>query len=136
MQDPSAAVAIQCLFDGAYHRGTAPLAPGRAIKYTTASPTTGIAENPGRAAQSLRIGAWPNPFTSLVRLSVPAGRVRQAAIFDNCGRLVRTLERAGERGDYAWNGASTDGTAMAPGVYFFHVTTDAGEDWTKLVLSR
>jgi len=132
LQDPAMAIAIQCLLDGSYHRGTAPLVAGRAIKYTSASPTVGIEEQPP-VSRALSVSAWPNPFRSAVSLSLGVCGLRNCAlrVFDNSGRVVRTL--AGPKA--TWDGRDDLGRTVAPGIYFVRAASgDKAE--TKLVLTR
>jgi hypothetical protein len=133
IQDPSMTIAIQCLFDGIYHRGAAPLVPGRAIKYTTVDPSIGIAEQPGRVvARAIR--AWPNPFTNSVRFDLnPRGiesSTPSVSIFDNSGRHVRTLTGT------TWDGRDQAGKLLSPGIYFCRIGSGNTEFETKLVLTR
>jgi hypothetical protein len=135
LQDQTMAIGIQCLMDGAYHRGTSQLAPGSAIRFTDAAPSTAVSEHPGMTA-ARAVLAWPNPFSSSVRLSAPSGSHVRAAIYDNCGRLIRVLNRTGRGNEYVWDGLSANGRSVAPGVYFFRAASGTDETWTKLVLSR
>jgi hypothetical protein len=135
LQDQTMAVGIQCLMDGAYHRGTSQLAPGSAIRFTDATPSTAVSQQPGMTS-ARSIVAWPNPFSGSVRLSAPAGSHLRAAIYDNCGRLVRTLNRTGRASEYVWDGLSDNGRSVAPGIYFFRVAAGTDRTWTKLVLTR
>jgi hypothetical protein len=135
LQDQAMAIGIQCLMDGVYHRGTSQLAPGSAIRFTAATPSTAVSEQPGTTtARSVR--AWPNPFSGSVRLSAPSGSHVKAAIYDNCGRLVRILNRTGRGNEYVWDGLSDNGRSVAPGIYFFRAATGGNDVWTKLVLTR
>ncbi len=142
-QDPTRAIAIQCLFDGSYRRGVAPLAPGRAIKYTPVDPVTGLAELPPARLPSsgASVRAWPNPFTDKVTLGCElAGPATvDLRVYDNNGRLVRTLARdepVTRRGRFAWDGRDEAGTHLAPGIYFCRLSSDDGEAWGKVVLSH
>jgi hypothetical protein len=136
LQDQTMAIGIQCLLDGTYHRGTDQLAPGSAILFTDVTPSTAL--NEGRMANGeLRaVRAWPNPFSGSVRLSAPSGSHVRAAIYDNCGRLVRTLNRTGRASEYVWDGSSDNGRSVAPGIYFFRAASGKENAWTKLVLTR
>ncbi|MEO0085038.1 MAG: T9SS type A sorting domain-containing protein [candidate division WOR-3 bacterium] len=132
IQDPSATIAIQCLFDNSYHRGTAPLQPGRAIKYCDLEPQTGLAENANPIPGLHRtLIASPNPFRTSVALSLPGISATQARIYDNSGRLVRTLTGNSR---WNWDGRDEVGRRIAFGVYFCRVTTETGEARIKLIL--
>ncbi len=133
IQDPSMTVAIQCLFDGSYHRGMAQLVPGRAIKYTTADPSSGIAETPATVVRAA-VRAWPNPFSTAVRFDLsprlPETSTPLLSIFDNSGRHVRTLTGS------SWDGRDQLGQLVSPGIYFCRVGSGDQQSEVKLVLTR
>ncbi|MFO7651976.1 MAG: FlgD immunoglobulin-like domain containing protein, partial [bacterium] len=139
-QDPARASFIQVLFDGAYHRGASTMAAGRAIKYTTDAPTTGLAEpGIGSAARFDRLAVAPNPVRSgaMVRFGVrQAGNVR-LAVFDRAGRAVRTLANgpmtAGQH-SVRWDGRDDSGRTLAQGVYFLRLDTGTERTSLKAVL--
>jgi hypothetical protein len=142
-QDPTRTIAIQCLFDGAYNRGTASIVAGRAIKYTTDGPVTGIADPTAGARVPTRLGltASPNPFRSAAsaRLNLPvAGRVR-VAVYDVSGRVVRTLvddEMQAGSHSLRWDGRDEGGRRVANGTYLFKAETGAGVVTAKTVQLR
>ncbi|MFO7651239.1 MAG: C25 family cysteine peptidase [bacterium] len=142
-QDPTRTIAIQCLFDGAYNRGTASIVAGRAIKYTTDGPVTGIADPTAGARVPTRLGltASPNPFRSAAsaRLNLPvAGRVR-VAVYDVSGRVVRTLvngEMPAGTHSLRWDGRDEGGRRVANGTYLFKAETGAGVVTAKTVQLR
>jgi hypothetical protein len=137
LQDNTFGIGIECLFDAVYHRGTATLAPGRAIKFTPAEPLLGIAQKPGvRMVRGLSVSALPNPFRSSVNLSVDLNSSGPVLfdIFDNAGRLVRKLHST--CGSTTWDGRDEAGNAVVPGVYFYRASTADREASGKLILSR
>jgi len=130
IQDPSQTIAIQCLLDGTYHRGAAPLAPGRAIKFTTCDPTA-ITEEPNRGLPGPVLRAYPNPFVHSVVLTASGIGTATARIYDNTGRLIRTLTGTGR---WAWDGRDEAGRLLATGVYFCRIAGDRYKTGIKLVL--
>ncbi len=132
VQDPSQTYAIQCLFDGTYHRGTAPLAPGRAIKYTPAAPTA-ICETPAAYQPGLTLRALPNPARGVVRLVAPVSGSMLLAIYDGSGRLVRTLSG---NGNWVWDGKDLSGRPVPGGIYFARLNGADRQIETKLVINR
>jgi hypothetical protein len=142
-QDPGRTIAIQCLFDGSYNRGSAPIVAGRAIKYTTDGPIVGITDPTAGARVPTRLGlaASPNPFRSAasVRLNLPvSGRVR-VLVYDVAGRAVRTLvDDEMLAGSYAlrWDGRDENGRRVANGTYLFKAETGAGVVTAKTVQLR
>lgn len=144
IQDPTLSIAIQYVYDGAYHRAASRLEIGRAIKYTTAEPTTGIAAErpemlPTSGALAARVS--PNPFSQTTLLAVtPAGpQVVDLQVFDNAGRLVRTLTRhqplVAPTG-FRWDGRDDQGRAVAAGIYFFRLGSELAESWSKVIVTR
>jgi hypothetical protein len=137
IQDNTFSIGIQCLFDAAYHRGTAPLAAGRAIKFTPVEPLLGIAQEPGvRTTRGLSVSALPNPFRGSVNLSVDLNTSGPVLfdIYDNAGRLVRKLHSSNN--STTWDGRNETGNAVVPGVYFYRAATADREAGGKLILSR
>jgi hypothetical protein len=142
IQDATQAIGINCLADGNYHRGCAPLAPGRAIKYTTDLPL-GIADDAGSLAALAGAGfrAYPNPFrgTGFVAWSVATeGRVT-LKVYDPAGRVVRNLVDAAQKpGHYqiTWDGKANDGRTVATGIYFLKLETSSGVREQKVVVTR
>jgi hypothetical protein len=140
IQDMSMTTGIGCLYNGTYHRASAPIAANRAIKFTTASPT-GVAEyRPAATAPSVR--AWPNPFSgsTTIRLSGPSLLTPSSSllVLDASGRLVRTLSASSaERGasSVTWDGRNQSGARVEPGVYFVKRGNSPGSG-LKLVLTR
>jgi hypothetical protein len=140
MQDPSLTVAIQCLFDGAYHRGTAPLAARRAIKYSSGTPTTGVDDNlRHELGRGLDVSVWPNPFPEQVSFQVGANRGTpvRIGVYDNNGRLVRNLDATGNGlTSLTWDGRDELGRSVVPGVYFYRVSAAGRTGSGKLILAR
>jgi flagellar hook assembly protein FlgD len=69
---------------------------------------------------------FPNPFSSSTRFAfnAPAADRVSLGVFDVEGRLVNSfsnLELREGLGDLLWNGTSSDGTAVPPGVYFVRI---------------
>ncbi len=136
-QDHTKTTYIQALFDGSYHRGSALIEAGRAIKFTTAGPVTGLAEGDLTPAGIGRAGfaVWPNPVRD--RAWVRFGLRREArvnlAVYDLSGRQVRSLVRTSLKpGNYSidWDGKDAHGRTLAHGVYFVRLDTD-GEQLVK-----
>ena len=139
MQEPS--TWIQLLLDGAYHRASAPIAAGRAIKFTTQFGNgieEGAAAKPGSV---LSLVAAPTIASGdiNIKVSVPhAGRTR-LAVYDAQGRLVRTLAATSSllpATSLAWNGSDAYGRRLPPGVYVIRLELDGASVGHKVVLSR
>jgi hypothetical protein len=141
LQDPGMTIAIQCLYNGAYHRAASQIVPGRAVRYVTDSIVTGIAE-PGISGLESRasLGFSPNPFRdrTQLRLSLPqSGRVR-LTVHDVTGRRIRTLLDSDLKpGSYTlpWNCRDDHGRFVAAGIYVYRLQTDSGTVTVKAVVA-
>ncbi|MGQ0722728.1 MAG: S8 family peptidase [Candidatus Eiseniibacteriota bacterium] len=86
--------------------------------------------------------ARPNPFhaQTVIDLAVPANSGRASvAVYDLQGRRIAVLADGQERpGRHAlrWDGRDGDGRAVAAGVYFVRLETDAGQVTRKIALLR
>ena len=124
IQDPSMTIGIQDLYNGTYTHGAAPIAPGRAIKYST-DPATGIAEQMSspRPACRLALKTFGNPSRGRVAFaySLPAAGRATLAVYDRTGRLVRcwNLQSAiyNLQSPLVWDGTDSDGRTVGTGVY-------------------
>jgi hypothetical protein len=105
---------------------------------------TGVEEPETRlpnAADRLAVCAQPNPFAGSTKLSVqmPAAGSIDLRVYDNSGRVVRTLASGATATNHArftWDGRNDDGRAVAPGIYFYRVRSAAAQAWGKVILSR
>jgi flagellar basal-body rod modification protein FlgD len=87
------------------------------------------------------VQAQPNPFTGRTNFSVqmPAAGSIDLRVFDNSGRVVRTLAGGSAvttQARITWDGRNDDGQAVAPGVYFYRVTSTTAQAWGKVILSH
>jgi len=140
IQDYSQTIAIQCLFDNAYHRGTAPIAARRAIRFFTADPTVGIEPIPptsGNAKSEFCVSAAPNPFCNSVTfiLNRTLNPKSNARIYDNSGRLIRSLI-TGSNTNLTWDGTDNEHNEVRAGVYFLRIDNIDNHAITKLILTR
>jgi aminopeptidase N len=99
---------------------------------------TGIFDDaPARLA--LSVATNPSPRGATLTYSVPSDGHVSLAIYDAAGRLVRRLvdarAPAGVR-TVAWDGADRSGRAVASGVYFARLATEAGSASGKLLVVR
>jgi hypothetical protein len=141
IEDPEREIAIQCLFDGDYHRGCAGIAPGRAIKYTTDGPVTAVADQgftPSQVPRELALAVAPNPFrsASVINWQLPVPGVVRLGVYDVSGRVVRNLVQGGAMaGTYhtAWDGRDDNGRTVPNGTYLYKLETSAGIRTTKAV---
>lgn len=142
IEDPTRAIAIQALYDGTYHRGCAPMAAGRAIRYTTDEPQTAVTEptaGVNLARKPLEVS--PNPFNTSARINwqMRYDGAADLRVFDASGRVVRTLASGPHAaGPYTavWSGTDDAGRRLAHGVYFVRLVTPDQTVRVKTVLAR
>ncbi|MEO0085025.1 MAG: S8 family serine peptidase [candidate division WOR-3 bacterium] len=141
-QDPTRTIAIQALFDGTYHRASSAIVAGRAIKFTTDAPQTGIAEEAGLSGLGrARFAVWPTLVGQRAQVRFGLGRVAQVklSVYDLSGREVRQLVRSVlEPGthDLVWNGCDDAGRRLAQGVYVVRLDADGEKLAVKTVLLK
>jgi hypothetical protein len=142
IQDPTQAIAIQDLCDGSLAHGAAPIAAGRAIKYTTKDPTA-VAEPVSSALPDTRLTltSLGNPSRGRVMLSysVPVAGLVTLAVYDGAGRLVKELAsgpcRVGAH-HIAWDGTDAQGRKVGAGVYLVRLTTSGKSVVQKTAVIR
>jgi hypothetical protein len=134
-QDPTEAIGIQALFDGAYHRACATIVAGRAIKFSSDSILTGVSESPvGLSLKKLALRAPNNPFrgTGRIQFSLPSATPVRLTVFDISGRQTRVLLSSRgaslKAGTYnlVWDGNDDAGRHAAGGIYFYRLETGLG----------
>jgi hypothetical protein len=142
IQDPTQAIAIQCLYNSSYHRGCASLAAHRVIKYCTDLPT-GIAEedNLSGVLANTQFIAYPNPFKSMgnIAWSVKTAGNVTLKVYDPSGRVVRNLVQSSMKpGRYSvvWDGKANDGRMVSAGIYFYKLETASGKLEQKVIVTR
>ncbi|MFO7638991.1 MAG: FlgD immunoglobulin-like domain containing protein, partial [bacterium] len=142
INDSTTATGIQVLYNGSYHRGAAPLAPGMAVKFTTVEPRVGLAgPAPDRVPTRLTLEPCrPNPARGSARLSfsLPAPADARLAVYDATGRRVRELFRGPTRAGsqvVRWDGRDDRGQPVARGVYLYRLEAGGESIARKLVLT-
>jgi hypothetical protein len=148
---------IEYTFADIYPAAAAPLADGRAIKFTTdpPDPYPGVREADRMAGRGILLNAYPNPSRSRINIRIGQSAPLRGSgapfqdfqtkgialnIYNITGRLVKsfTFPSALSPMPYAlcWNGTDQSGRAVPAGVYF--ATLEAGKHKfvQKLVLIR
>ncbi len=122
IQDPTQAIAIQDFFNGALAHGAAPIAAGRAIKYTTVS-GVGIAAPPVRARPSMSVSVRPTLLTGMARVSftLPQASSVKLEAYDRSGRRQATIFSGHQPAGV--HAATWDTRTVPAGVYFLRLTT-------------
>jgi hypothetical protein len=140
IENPTQSDGLLVTFYGILATEMAPLASGRAIKFTPdppdAFPATDVPDVSlnGVVLEKNR----PNPFNPVTALSycIPArGRV-ELSVYDVAGRRVATLVDGEVGGGYheaVWDGRSNSGKSVASGIYFARLSA-AGETRTRKMI--
>ncbi|MCX8014770.1 MAG: T9SS type A sorting domain-containing protein, partial [candidate division WOR-3 bacterium] len=143
IQDPTCTIGIQSLYNGSYHPAAAPLIAGRAIKFTTTTPYSGISnyDIANLKLNAKNLISYPNPFsnhtTISYHLSYPAKVKLQ--IFDITGKLIKTLtnqEQSNGAYKFRWNGIDNNGRYVAQGIYFVKLEVNNTTTIRKLTLIK
>lgn len=138
-QDPSVTIAIQVVYDTAYHRAAAPIVPGRAIKFTTDGPRVGMAENqllskPVFEGTRIQPTAFRNQMQIYFQLNQEADV--KLVVYDRAGRRIRTINQGRLRPDryrFVWDGKDGAGIRVAQGVYLVRLESDGQTKTTKAI---
>jgi DNA-binding beta-propeller fold protein YncE len=91
-------------------------------------------------ANAMLLGSWPNPAARSARIAfaLPAADAAQATlrVYDSMGRSVRTLGSgfAAGRNEVTWDLRESQGTRVAPGVYFARLVIGKRELSQRLVV--
>jgi hypothetical protein len=128
IQDPTGTVFIQCLCNGSYTHGAAPLVPGRAINY--AVDRMAVEEQHDARVDAPRLTVSPNPSRSATGFRLNTGPLEPAAtlgLYDAAGRLVRPLDI--RHSSFVISG-------MPAGVYIVRLSTGSRTATAKAVVTR
>jgi hypothetical protein len=117
------------------------LTPGYPLeKYQT--PLSSVSEPPARAprpAAGLTVAPNPTRGYAVVRFSLPAPGPVRLAVYDESGRLVRTLlssRAAGPAGALGWDCTDNSGRKVGAGVYLLRLTAGSLTRASRLTVTR
>jgi len=102
---------------------------------------TGVDDVPGLGLPAVLNSAVPNPFnpSTTLKYHIPAGaRNVELSVYDQRGRMVRTLSTGDEAGwqERTWDGRDETGRNMPSGVYFARLDVDGALRIQKLALLK
>lgn len=117
---------IEYTFANLYPPAAAPLANGRAIKFTTDPPDSfaGVSETPPRTASGSfdsKLECRPNPFYNKIEFKNVGHGIQNLQIFNAMGQLVTSYRlpvRQMADQCLVWDGKDRLGRPVAPGLYF------------------
>ncbi len=128
IEDYEHTTGLEYTFANSYPEAAAPIADGRAIKFTTDPPDTffGIKEFKNSVAADSWLEVNPNPFRQMTdiryRITDDDNMTPELKIYDVSGRLVKSfnLESSIQNQESAvrWDGTDNAGKRLPEGVYF------------------
>jgi hypothetical protein len=138
IQNGDKTIGIQYCNNGIINAAAQGLVAGRAITFTTLTPTGSAVPEGHAAARTALLLARPNPTRGSAEISyfIPTpGRV-SLRIFDVGGAVVRTVfnqQLPAGPGSVKWNGKSDRDRDLPAGAYFYRLTGPGFEASRKLV---
>lgn len=136
-------IGLQYSFNNTYTSGAASLTSGRAIKFTTSSQYTTIADDnidnlPTRLSLAQN---YPNPFNPTTNISyeLPSEAIVNLEIFDILGRKVLTLVdeyQSGGRRTITWDSRDSDNNQVSAGIYFYRLKVGDNQIVKKMALLK
>ena len=128
IQDPTSTVFIQCLYNGTYTHGAAPIVAGRAINY--AVDRMAVEEQHDARARAPRLTVSPNPSRSATGFRLTTGTLDPTAtlgLYDAAGRLLRSFDT---------RNSSFVVSGIPAGVYIIRLTSSDMTAAAKAVVTR
>ena len=145
IESPTKNYGLQYVFNNVYAPGAAPLANGRAIRFSTEAPNYYIeplAMDKKIYPIEFALGsAYPNPFNPVTHLDLTVSKAEIVKIYiiDLLGREVTELQDGMMvPGHYqvSWNGTNWFGNQIASGTYFAVMKYGQGTQVRKLLFLK
>lgn len=125
LQNQDGSAGLTHTWDSWYPRVSAPLTPGRALRFETVE-LTGTAEPAVAVATQARLVVNPSVFRTRTSIGFgPAAGTVRLAVYAVDGRKVRVLESGGAS-SLTWDGTDDKGRKLAPGTYFIQAQHGPG----------
>jgi hypothetical protein len=127
IENAAETIGIQYLYSSELNPSATGLAAGRAIKYTTLSPSPAAVDHGAVRPQTVMLQARPNPARggTHIHFDLPVGGPVALRVFGPDGALIRTLidgPLPAGPGMVEWDGRSDCGHAVPSGVYFYRLS--------------
>lgn len=142
IEDPTGSIGIQCLYNDTRHRGCSPIAPEKAIKYTTDAPAAAIGAETSASLEKI-FTVSPNPFRTTTIIRIPfaasANKPSGVRIYDIAGKLVKTFNLTINNQKLItiyWDGKDKNSKKLASGVYIVRLESAQSGLLKKVILMR
>jgi hypothetical protein len=138
IQNSTSLVGVNYLFDSSYHRAAALILPGRAIKFTTFAPSSGMEERASDVGPMAALEVRPSIFAdrAVIRYASRGAGHAELVIYDRAGRKVTGWRVPGNSGSVVWDGRDVSGHRVGAGVYFCRLQSAHAGSACRLVLAR
>jgi hypothetical protein len=141
IENSTETIGIQYWGSGVANGAAYGLEAGRAIKFTTTTPSSAAVPEGSTSSDAALLMARPNPVpgATQVHYSLPSAGDVTLRVFSLEGAVVRTLlhgQAPAGPGVVSWDGRSDRGIALPAGVYFFRLSGPGLEAERKIVLQR
>ncbi|MEO0117464.1 MAG: T9SS type A sorting domain-containing protein, partial [candidate division WOR-3 bacterium] len=114
-----------------YDRRCAPLAPRRAIKFTTDEPQVGMKEEVAAKRVSEKFFI-PTLGKGKVKFSLPAFELKRVEVYSITGKKVKTIKVAKGDNEITWLGEDEKGRTVPSGIYILRLVGEKKE--TKKII--
>ncbi|MEO0110657.1 MAG: FlgD immunoglobulin-like domain containing protein, partial [candidate division WOR-3 bacterium] len=130
IEDETNQIGINALYNNTYDRRCAPLAPRRAIKFTTDEPQVGMKE--AKMDLSRKTFILPTLTKGKFSFTLPSFRVKKFEVYTVTGQRVKTLTIPKGAKEITWFGEDEKGRKVPTGIYILRMIGEEKE--TKKII--
>ncbi|MEO0101622.1 MAG: M20/M25/M40 family metallo-hydrolase [candidate division WOR-3 bacterium] len=130
IEDETNQIGINALYNNTYDRRCAPLAPRRAIKFTTDEPQVGMKE--AKMDLSRKTFILPTLTKGKFSFTLPSFRVKKFEVYTVTGQRVKTLTIPKGAKEITWYGEDERGRDVPTGIYILRIIGEEKE--TKKII--
>ncbi len=130
IEDETNQIGINALYNNTYDRRCAPLAPRRAIKFTTDEPQVGMKE--AKMDLSRKTFILPTLTKGKFSFTLPSFRVKKFEVYTVTGQRVKTLTIPKGVKEITWYGEDERGRDVPTGIYILRIIGEEKE--TKKII--
>ncbi len=133
IEDQTNAIGINALYNNTYDRRCAPLAPRRAIKFTTDEPIVAIGETPITRLQKEKFFVQTIAKGKVsFNLPLPTSEVK-LNIYSITGQRIKTLTVPKGIREVKWQGDDEKGRKVGSGIYLIRIEGEGLKEKTKII---